>query len=145
MMKKEMERKVAINALGAGTHDGTVNRTTDAAFTARHLLAIVGTTLRHIAVGTATGRPLGTVPDEPASGDLAAVHLLGIKPSTLLMVAAGNITAGDLVYTAAAGKVSVLSATPGTYFLVGRALQGAAADEQVEVQHCFPVATVVPE
>jgi hypothetical protein len=51
---------------------------------------------------------------------------------------------GDLLYTAAGGKVSPTYGS--TLFLVGRALTacaGSAGDDIVEVAHCFPMINAV--
>jgi hypothetical protein len=93
-------------------------------------------------VNEAATRPLGVVMDEPAIGESATIQLLGAKPGTMKMVANAAITAGSLVYTAAAGKVSPTYGA--TLFLVGRALTAAAADgDIIEVQHCFPLINAV--
>ena len=58
-----------------------------------------------------------------------AVAILGAVPGTVKMVANAAITAGAMVYTAAAGKVSPTYGA--TLFLVGRALTPAAADGDI--------------
>jgi hypothetical protein len=136
-------RKGLAANIAEGTHDASVNKTTDAAMSTRHLLAKVGTDIDHIDICAAANRPLGTVPDEPASGDLAAVHLLGKGP-TKKMVASGAITAGATVFTDAGGKVQAEPAAAGTFYQVGRALNAASADgDIVEVQDCSPVLLTV--
>jgi hypothetical protein len=110
-----------------------------AAITQRYLLVQPGASPGvNFIVNVATTRPLGVVMDEPAIGECVTIQLLGVKPGTMKMVANGAITAGSMLYTAAAGKVSPTYAA--TAFLVGRALTAAAADgELIEVQHRFPL------
>ena len=80
--------------------------------------------------------------DLPGIDEAAAVAILGAVPGTVKMVANAAITAGAMVYTAAAGKVSPTYG--GTLFLVGRALTAAAADgDLIEVAPCFPMVNSV--
>ena len=90
--------------------------------------------------------PLGVANDEASAAEESVnVQLLGSKQGTVLMVASAPITAGDLLQAAAAGKVATLgTGGNGTYYIVGRALNAAAADgDLVEVAHCVPVQRVV--
>jgi hypothetical protein len=121
------------------THDASVRRTNDAAVTARHLLWQQGAGDNTIAVNIATTCPLGTVDNvEAATGGGQALLLLGKGP-TKKMVASEAITAGEQVFTAAAGKVQD-TPTGATVYLVGTALTAAAADgDIIEVQDCVPV------
>jgi hypothetical protein len=116
-----------------------VRRTNDAAVTARHLLWQQGATDNGIAGNIATTCPLGTVDNtETATGQGQTVLLLG-KGNTKKMVASEAITAGEQVFTAAAGKVQD-TPTGATVYLVGTALTAAAADgDIIEVQDCVPV------
>jgi hypothetical protein len=121
------------------THETTIRRTNDAAVTARHLLWQQGSTDGGIAVCTATTCPLGTVDNtETSTGVGQTVNLLG-KGGTKKMVANEAITAGEQVFTAAAGKVQD-TPTGATVYLVGTALTAAAADgDIIEVLDCPPV------
>jgi hypothetical protein len=134
-------QRLAANTYDAAieTHDTTIRRTNDAAVTARHLLWQQGATDGGIAVNIATTCPLGTVDNvEAATGVGQTVHLLGKGP-TKKMVASEAITAGEQVFTAAAGKVQD-TPTGATVYLVGTALTAAAADgDIIEVQDCVPV------
>lgn len=108
------------------------------AITQRYALVKKGTADNQIALGDATTRPLGVVLDEPGIDEAAAVAILGAVPGTVKMVANAAVTAGAMVYTAAAGKVSPTYGA--TLFLVGRALTAAAADgDLIEVAPCFPL------
>lgn len=132
------------NSTGA-THRGSVTRLTDSALATRNLLGITGSDASHVAICGASNVPLGVIADEAAAaGEDVAVQLLGSSASTLSMVAAGAVTAGSLVYTAANGRVSALSATSGTYYCVGVALSPAsAAGDSIEVDPYPPLKTVV--
>lgn len=136
--------RLAANTYDAAieTHGESVRRTNDAAVTARHLLWQQGSTDNGIAVNIATTCPLGTVDNtETATGQGQTVLLLG-KGNTKKMVASEAITAGEQVFTAAAGKVQD-TPTGATVYLVGTALTAAAADgDIIEVQDCTPVRLV---
>ena len=122
------------------THESVMNRTNDAAITARHLLWKAGATDAGVALGDATSVPLGTIDNiTTLTGINQTVNLLGKGP-TKKMVANAAITVGARVYTAAAGKVSPTFG--GTLFQVGIALTAAAADgDVIEVSDCTPVKT----
>ena len=134
-------RSLAANTYDAAveTHDGTIRRTNDAAVTARHLLWQQGSTDGGVAVNIATTCPLGSIDNtETATGVGMTVLLLGKGP-TKKMVASEAITAGEQVFTAAAGKVQD-TPTGATVYLVGTALTAAGADgDIIEVQDCTPV------
>lgn len=134
----------AIN-IAEGTHENAKPYKVDAAVATRFLLAKIGSDAAHSAACGANDIPIGVMTDEAAAAeDLIAVELLGISNRTLLMVASEAITAGEAVYTGAAGKVQDLPAGAGTYYKVGHALTAAGADgDLIEVQHCAPIATVV--
>ena len=127
-----------VNA-NVGTHsNGIIPLECQPAALTRYQLVQKGTSDTQIIANGATTRPWGVVLDEPAVGDLAAVALLGSVPGTMKMVANAAVSAGGLVYTAAAGKVSPTYGA--TLFLVGRAVTAAAADgDIIEVAHCFPM------
>jgi hypothetical protein len=108
------------------THNETINRTNDAAITARHLLWKQGAAATSVDLCTAADIPLGTIDNtETATGMSQTVLLLG-KGATKKMVASGVIAAGAQVYSAAGGKV----AATGTYPL-GQALTAAGADNDI--------------
>jgi len=132
--------------LGVSTHEIAKTYLTDAAVATRYLLGKIGTDAAHVAACGASDIPIGVITDEAAAAEEEkAVELLGISNRTLPMVASEAITAGEAVYTAAAGKVQDLPTGAGTYYLVGYALTAAAADlDVIEVLHCAPIATVVP-
>lgn len=133
--------------IAEGVHgDGCITKLTDAALATRNVLVKIGSDISHVAVTTAgTEIPLGVVNDEAsAAEENVNVQLLGQKQGTVLMVASAAITAGDLVVAAANGKIATLSASAGTYYIVGRALNAATTDgDLVEVAHCLPVQRVV--
>ncbi|HNX04680.1 MAG TPA: DUF2190 family protein [Opitutales bacterium] len=139
------ERSRAFANSTCATHRGSVTRLTDAAVSTRNLLGTNGSDASHIALCGASNVPLGIIADEAsAAGEDVAVLLLGSSGTTLGMVAAGAINAGSLVYTAANGRVSALSATAGTYYCVGVALTAATtAGDSIEVDPSAPQKTVV--
>jgi hypothetical protein len=128
-----------------GTHRGSVTRFTDAAVTTRYLLGTVGSDSVHVAINGANTVPFGVIADEAAaSGEEVSVELLGAASTTTRMVASAAIAIGSLVYTAASGRVSTLSATSGTYYCVGVALSAAsAAGDVIEVDPCVAHKAVV--
>jgi hypothetical protein len=127
------------------TTDGNLRRTNDAAVSARHLLwkegATAGTT---VALNGAADKPLGTIDNvESLTGQPLTVLRLGLS-MTRKMVAAGAVTVGQDVYTAANGKVQAEPAVAGAYYLVGRALSASGADNDIiEVETCLPLLTRV--
>lgn len=122
------------------THQETVTRTNDVAVTARHLLWTQGAAATSVALGTATGAPLGTIDNTTASTGLRQEVLLLGKGSTKKMVANAAISAGARVFTAANGKVSPTHGS--TLWQVGIALTAAAADNDIiEVADCPPMKT----
>lgn len=142
MVAKQFTHNLAINALGDGVHpDGHVTRTADAAHTLKNLIVKEGTTAGStVAICGLNARPIGVCEDTPeAADDPVNVALLGVAPGTLLAVAAGAITAGAAVYTAANGKVSATGAS--TSYFLGFAVTAAAADgDPVEIAHTIALA-----
>lgn len=137
---------VQINGLGDGTHaGGAITKKADAAHTYRHLLVKVGSDADHVAINTDGDCPSGICTDTPeAAEDAVAVQRLGSAKGTVLMVASEAITAESEVFTADDGKVQNLPTTAGSYYLVGRAVTAAgAANQEFEVEPCFPLRTVI--
>lgn len=87
------------------THEAAVNRTNDAAITARHLLWKKGASNGTVALSGATDYALGTIDNIEASTGLNQSVLLLGKGGTKKMVANSAIGAGVPVYAAASGKV----------------------------------------
>ena len=137
---------ITLSNIAEGTHEDGITRLTDAAITTRHLLYKLGSDANHIAVCGASNVPLGTVADEAAAAEeYIAVSLLGATSKTRLMVASEALTVGELVFTAASGKISNLSASAGTYYQVGVTVTAAAADgDLVEVATTPAIKVVVP-
>jgi hypothetical protein len=136
LLPKERGRSFANSVIG--THRGSVTRLTDAAVSIRYLLGTQGSDASHVAVCGASTVPLGVIADEASdAGEEVAVELLGAAGSTVRMVAGGAVPVGSLVYTAANGLVTTLSAAAGTYYCVGIALSAATASgEVIEVDPC---------
>jgi hypothetical protein len=137
---QEARNIIAAN-VAEGTHGGgNVTLVLDNAFASDYLLAKRGTDASHIDICTAGDEPLGPVPDQGAAGDSVAVQLLGSVKGTVKMVASEAIAQDAYVYTAAAGKVQDEPGVAGTYYIVGKAAQAAAADGSVfEVIPLTPV------
>lgn len=115
-----------------GTHAGNLTRRAEVAIDARHLLLAPGTNpATQVTLAAADSIPLGVSTDVAAQGDPTNVALLGAASSTLIMTAAGSITAGTLVYAAADGQVQALPVAPGTYHQVGLALQTTTTQGQL--------------
>ena len=130
--------------IGEGTHEGSVTRTADEAFSVLYLLAKIGTAATNIGLCGVSDIPLGIVPDKPAAGEGCSVNLLGARCDTQLVVASAAISAGDFVVAAASGKVRTLPTAGGTYYIIGRALNAASADgDLVEIDPCLPTQRVV--
>ncbi len=140
VFRKGAREEVCNVASTVGTHaDGRVDRTWEPGTAAtRYALVQTGTAPgTQVIVNVLATRPLGVVLDEPATGENAAIQLLGCGTGTVKMIASALITAGAPVYTAPAGKVGPYGATA---FLVGRALTAAGGDgDVIEVMHCFPM------
>lgn len=121
--------------IAEGQHAGTITYKTDAAITTRFLVGKIGTDAAHIAVAGAADIPLGVITDEAAAAEeLVSVAVLGCAGTTLKVVASAAIAAGAFVVADAGGKVKTLPATTGTYYILGRALNAAAADgDTVEI------------
>lgn len=118
----------------------------DAAITNRNLLVKIGSDADHIALAGTADIGIGFAIDQAdAAEDPVAVNLLGAAGGTVLGVAAAAITAGDQLVSAANGQVRTLPATTGTYYIVGRAIQAAAAQGDVlQIAPSFPIQRVVP-
>jgi hypothetical protein len=124
--------------IAEGTHEDGLTGYADAAITTRHLLYKRGVAANTFAVAGADDVILGTIADEVATADIAAVpvtlQLLG-KGSTKRMVASEAMaTTGVPVFAAASGKIALAGARQ-----VGVLLTTAAADgDVVEVQDLLP-------
>ena len=82
-----------------------------------------------LAVAGLADKEIGTICDASfADLDQRSV-VLRTKQGTCLMVAAGAITAGAAVHTAASGKID--DAATATGFLIGTAIEAATADGDV--------------
>ncbi|MBI4024844.1 MAG: DUF2190 family protein [Verrucomicrobia bacterium] len=132
--------------IAEGVHgSGQITKKADGALTTRYLLAKIGSDADHVDAAGVADIPLGIITDEAAAAeDLVNVALLGAIKGTQRMIASAAITAGDLLVSAASGKVRTLPAAAATYYIIGRALIAASADgDTVEVAPSFPVQRVV--
>lgn len=135
-------REECVNeASTAATHaNGIIPLVAEVVVTSRYLLVAKGAAANGIILAQAGTRPLGVCLDEPALASKAAVALLGCTPGTLKVRCSAAINLGDMIYTAANGRVTNVYAT--TAFLLGRAVSaaaGTAGDDTVEIAHCFPM------
>lgn len=117
-----------------------ITRTLDATVSTLYLLAKQGVADDTVDVCGATDCPVGVLDDKGAADESIALRLFGTADETFLLVPAVAISTGDLLYTAASGKVTHVSSA-GAY-CVGRALTDAVQDGIVEVDPQTP--TVVP-
>jgi len=133
--------------VGAGIHEnGEKSYKADAAIATKNFVVISGTDEDHIAVGAAdTEIPIGIADDSPsAAEDPVNVRLFGGAKGTMLGVANAAITVNDFLVSAGNGKVKTLPAAAATYYIIGVALQAAAADgDTIEINHCCPTQRVV--
>lgn len=137
---------VAANPSVGRVHENSRTLLTDAAVTTRFLLCTDGTDANHAAAtSAASDRPIGIFGDEAsAAEDPIEVQSLNATNLTRKVVASEAITVGDLIYTAASGKVQDEPAVAGTYYRIGKAVTEAGADgDVIEVETHAPVKVVV--
>ena len=122
-----------------------LNKKADAVHSAHNLVVKIGTDADHIAICGKADRPLGVCADAPDVAEYPATVEQFTGPDTVVAVAAGAIAVGDEVYTAANGKVAnATTSSTGATYKVGRALSAAAAaDEEVEIEGCYPVSVTL--
>jgi hypothetical protein len=128
----------------AGTHStGRVTRKCDAVL-ADGVIVKKGTDDDHVAVTTAaTENPLGlTMNATDAAEGTVGIELFS-SPGTKVATASGAVAVNDRVCAAAAGAAAKLSATGGTYFVIGRAITAAADGVKFEFEGCVPYSVVV--
>ena len=149
---KSLFRSIAVNSIVKTHENGKISRACEEAFAIRHLLCKVGTAPgTQVKICTDGDVPLGVLQDEATAADVTdasprTVALLGVTPGTIKMVASAAITAGAKVYTEDGGKVQPITVAAGTYYEVGTALTAASTDgDEIEVAHCYPIATVITE
>lgn len=83
--------------------------------------------------GTATNPVVGVSEYAAASGDVVGVQLLN-RGGTVEIIASEAVAIAEVVYAAADGKISGLSAVAGDYRRIGIALEAATADgDAIEV------------
>lgn len=136
--------KITAYNVGEGFWPGKKSYISDVVVSSRYLLGKIGTGPSNIAIAGAADKPIGIITDEAAVGDIIDVDFLGSARETKIMVASAAIAAGDFLMPAANGQVATLSASAGTYYVVGRALKAAAAaGDLIEVDPIPCVKTVV--
>lgn len=125
---------VGLANIAEGTHDGSLTKYSDGAIASRFLLVKAGTDSDHIALSGATDTPYGVCTDEASAAEEEVnVNLLACNKQTQKVTndATGAIAFGDLLVPAANGKVKKIAAGAGNYYVVGMALQAAAADGDI--------------
>ncbi len=129
----------AANDTLAGIHpEGAINCEAGGDITRN---ALVSLSDGKVVACAAKARPLGFAQDDAAEGGQLAVRLLGNAAGTAVGIASEAVAQGDALYEAANGKVAK---TAGGYF-IGYALNAAAAEGEVEIQHCVPQAVAASE
>ncbi len=127
-----------------GIHSGGLTRALDNEVATRYLLATVGAAADTVDICGESEVPLGVMTDTGAAGDLVNVALPGNTATTLLLVAAGAITVGADVFTAAGGKVQAQPTTAKSLYHIGRAVTAAQnANELIEVIPLVPTKVTV--
>ena len=130
----------------AGSHwNGRLTRKCDAVL-ADGVFVKTGSDGDHVAVTTApTENPLGLAMNATdAAEDDVGVELPGAAPGTKVAIASAAIAAGARVCPTAAGKVVTLPTDTGTYYVTGRAITAADADDdKIEIEGCTPYPVVV--
>jgi hypothetical protein len=130
----QRQRRVEFCNIAEGEHaDGVKSYLADASHGSRFLVVKIGTDANHVALAAAADTNiLGICTDQPsAAEDLVAVRLIGSGAGTVRVVASAAITAGADVVSAASGKVRTIPGTTGSYFVIGKALEAAAADGDI--------------
>lgn len=105
----------------------TITRQASAAVTGGQMVVVSGSGTVAASAG-ASAAWLGVAAFDAAAGDHVSIEREGVQRP----IASGAITAGDIVVTAAAGKV-VTNAAPGAGQQVGIALSTAADGQTVDV------------
>jgi hypothetical protein len=133
-------------SMTTGKHARRVlNKLADAVHAAHNLIVKIGSDANHIAVCGKADEPLGVCVDAPDVAEYPAGVELLTGPDTVVVVAAAVVAVGDKLYTAASGKVAnAATSGAGATYLVGRAMSAAsAADEEVEMEGCYPSAVTL--
>lgn len=134
----------AANAESPGTHEGGLIGYLAEAAVAYHLVVKAGTAANEVDVCGVGDVPLGIAIDKAAADGPLTVRHLGAAGQTVLAIASASIARGALVVPAAGGKVRTLPTADGSYWIIGRAVQLAAADgDEVEIEPTFPTLRVV--
>jgi len=144
--RKSEEPLYFANSITSGVHGfGCLTKRTDGAITTRYLIGKRGSDDLHVVpCSSSSDLPYCVLTDEAvAAEDLINAQVLGQGDATQLVVAGGTIAFGDFLVTDAAGKAIKLPTAPGTYFIIGMALEAAVANDHVEFASCVPIQRVV--
>ncbi len=135
----------ALANIAEGFQPARLTYLADAVIATRNLIGKIGSDAAHVAVCGAADIPLGIITDQvPEIDDPVCVALFGPNSECLQGIASEQILAGSFLVPAADGKLRPLPEAPGTYYIVGRALNTVAADgADVEFIPCFPMQHVV--
>lgn len=99
-------------------------------------------------IASASDIPIGvTVDGADAAGDALAVAILGKGETKPVKLAAspGTVNAGTLLISAGDGTAKALPVTPGTYQVIGRALDAGTGGQVIQVADCAPYDLIVPD
>jgi len=133
--------------IAEGSHaTGNVAKLTDGAIANRNSLVKTGSDSDHIAASAAnTDIPLGICTDEAAGAEeLVNIAVLGSANGTLKVILGGTVNAGDMLQSNGDGTAVKLLTTTGTFYNIGRALQGGVSGDVIEFAQTFPLKTVNP-
>lgn len=137
---------IAINGISGGRHENArLSLFADDAITTRYYLVKRGSDSNHFAVcAAASDEPLGVCFDQPSDAEYSAgVQLLGGCSGTVPVVAAETIAADDWLYSNGDGRVQDEPTVAGTFWMVGKAKDGASANQPLEMEPCTPIRVVV--
>lgn len=123
--------------IAEGTHGSGILSKRIGGACSRYRLLKFGVDVDHVAYSGAGEVALFLATDEGATAeDLISVQALACAGGTVTLVTdgAGVLAAGDLLVAAANGKVAKKAAGAGNYYVVGVALQAAAATDGLELE-----------
>jgi hypothetical protein len=135
LMLASRRNLVPLANIAEGTHElGRLTKFSDGAIGSRFLLVKAGTDSDHVALAGAADTPYGVCIDEAAAAEEeVGIRALACAGATVKVTndATGALVFGDILVPAASGKVKKIAAGAGNYYVVGMAIQAAAADGDI--------------